>query len=264
MSSPAEPVVVGESAARVGFGARTPWSAGGAIVFAVLSLLLASAAAFGAIRLYFQIVKTISPTAGIEMAAQHITQTNTMFAMAAMQTVMIVLVLWAAGRFGGVRRAVLSLPGGLPIGEFLLGLAGMALILLPYNLLIYWLSPDRYFNDLRLFADLARSPAAWIAALVVTIGAPLSEELLFRGFLLPAIVKTQLGLAGGVVLASAGWTAMHAGYSPLGLLEVFLIGLYFGWLVLRTGNVWLPMALHAFYNGLQFAVLAQWPLPGSS
>ena len=30
-------------------------------------------------------------------------------------------------------------------------------------------------------------------------------------------------------------------------------------LVRRTGNLWLTIALHALYNGLQLAALALWP-----
>ena len=54
---------------------------------------------------------------------------------------------------------------------------------------------------------------------------------------------------------------MHMGYSILGLAEVFMIGLYFCWLMWRFGNLWLTIALHAFYNGAQFLILTQVPLP---
>ena len=40
-----------------------------------------------------------------------------------------------------------------------------------------------------------------------------------------------------------------------------MIGLYFCWLMWRKGNLWLPIVLHAIYNGAQFLVLTQVPLP---
>jgi membrane protease YdiL (CAAX protease family) len=98
----------------------------------------------------------------------------------------------------------------------------------------------------------------WLVGLAVIVGAPLAEELLFRGFLLPALTKTRRGFWGAAVVTTIGWTALHF-YSIAGLIEVFMIGVYFAWLVRRYGTLWLPMALHALYNGLQFAVLAWWP-----
>ena len=52
------------------------------------------------------------------------------------------------------------------------------------------------YADLRPFVRLFGEQ--WVLALlVVGIGAPLSEELLFRGFLLSALARSRLGFAGG-------------------------------------------------------------------
>jgi membrane protease YdiL (CAAX protease family) len=56
---------------------------------------------------------------------------------------------------------------------------------------------------------------------------------------------------------------MHLGYSGVGLLEVFIIGLYFCWLMWRFGNLWLTIILHGLYNGLQMLILMLIPLPGA-
>ena len=105
------------------------------------------------------------------------------------------------------------------------------------------------------FEEFIRSDAWWLAVLVIGLGAPVMEELLFRGFLFPALAQTRIGLIGAAVSTSAGWAALHAGYSSLGLIEVFAVGLYFSWLLVRTGSLRVPMFCHAAYNLAVVALL---------
>lgn len=240
------------------FGARTPWTAGAAAVFALFALAVAIGLTWIARPLY----ATLGPLLvrdGPGLADNHGMLAASMLAMLLMQGTLIGLVWWGAGRFGGERRRVLSLAPDLPGNALLVGLGGMAALLIPYNLAVYLLFPTEFARDLRPFFELARSPAVWLASLVVTVGAPLSEELLFRGFLLPALVKTSRGFIGAAVLTTIGWTALHLGYSILGLVEITMIGFYFAWLMRRFENLWLPIILHALYNGLQLLALALLP-----
>jgi membrane protease YdiL (CAAX protease family) len=117
------------------------------------------------------------------------------------------------------------------------------------------------YTDLRPFVQIVGGPGWLLALFVVGVGAPLSEELLFRGFLLPALAKSRLGFAGAAVLSSGLWTALHAGYTPQGIAEVFLVGLFFSWLLWRTGSLRVAMFCHALYNSLLVLVLRHVPLP---
>ena len=118
------------------------------------------------------------------------------------------------------------------------------------------------FADLRPFVRLIGGTEWLLAFLVVGVGAPLSEELLFRGFLQSALAGSRLGFFGASLVTSALWTALHAGYSLAGILEVFLIGLFFSWLLWRTGSLRVAIFCHAFYNSLIVLVLRHVPLPG--
>ena len=80
------------------------------------------------------------------------------------------------------------------------------------------------YVDLRPFVELVRGPDWMLAAAVIGIGAPLSEELLFRGFLLSALAKSRLGFWGAALIATALWTSLHIGYTVVGILEVSIIG----------------------------------------
>lgn len=237
------------------FAQRTPWTAGAAGFFALLTLGFSIGTAYLAQPLLSVLSAWMT---GSSRSVSHGAVINMMLTMFVMQIAIIALVWWGAARFGGRRKQVLSLRSSLPFGLFLYGLVGMVGLLLPYNLLIYFVWPSSFAADLRPFWDLAHSPAVWLAAVVVGVGAPLSEELLFRGFLLPALAKTQHGLAGAALIATCGWTALHS-YSLAGTCEVFLIGIYFAWLMWRFANLWLPIALHALYNLVQLAALALWP-----
>ena len=58
------------------------------------------------------------------------------------------------------------------------------------------------YADLRPFVQLFGE--RWVLALlVVGIGAPLSEELLFRGFLLSALAGSRVGFWGGALITTA-------------------------------------------------------------
>ena len=110
-------------------------------------------------------------------------------------------------------------------------------------------------NDLSDMIGLFRGPFWPLAMIVIGIGAPLSEELLFRGFLQTALVPTRLGYWGASVVTTAIWTAMHAGYSIAGLVEVFMIGLMFTWFLRRTGSLRVSLVCHAIYNSGIAAIL---------
>lgn len=237
--------------------ARTPWSAGAATVFGAVAVAMAVLVAGVAQPLHAALGEWIGQGRGAPGQNAGLVA-NTMITLIVMQAVMAGMAWWGAGRFGGDRMRVLSLEGGLSLTPFLWGLGGMIALLGPYNLLVYSLFPQHFATDLRPMWDLARSPVNWLVGIAVVIGAPVAEELLFRGFLLPALTKTSRGFWGAAIVTTLGWTALHF-YSLAGLIEVFTIGVYFAWLVRRYGTLWLPMALHALYNGLQFAVLASWP-----
>ena len=239
------------------FGDRTPWSAGAATVFACITI----AVAYGVARMAQPLHAPLGMWLGGARTRPGIDAgltVNTMLTMLVLYGVVIAMVWWGAARFGGVRPRVLSLGPRPRLATVLASLAGMIALLAPWNLAVYLLWPDQFADDLRPFWEFARSPAVWLAALVLVVGAPLSEELLFRGFLLPALTKTRHGFRGAAVLTTLGWTLLH-GHSILGLIEVGLIGLYFSWLMWRHASLWLPIGLHALYNSVQLAALALWP-----
>jgi membrane protease YdiL (CAAX protease family) len=173
------------------------------------------------------------------------------------QVVIIALTWWAAGLFGGNRREVLQADRGAPgVGEVVTAVAGLTLVLGIFNALVYLLRPDLFLADMQQFLPMIQKPFWPLTALGVGVGAPLSEELLFRGFVLSALAQWRFGFWPAALLLNAVWTAFHLGYSVVGLIEVFIGGVYMSWLLWRSGSIWLPIICHAVTNCTFLVILA--------
>ncbi|MGI9423415.1 MAG: CPBP family intramembrane glutamic endopeptidase [Hyphomicrobiaceae bacterium] len=114
---------------------------------------------------------------------------------------------------------------------------------------------DDVLRDLDVFKRLLADTPIVLPILVLCIGAPISEEILFRGFLLGRLAHTRLGFLGAALIATVGWTALHWGYSEVGMVEVFIAGLLFSWALWRSRSLWVPIAFHGAYNGCVLAVI---------
>jgi membrane protease YdiL (CAAX protease family) len=188
-----------------------------------------------------------------------------MATLGAWQITVIVLTLLAGTLLGSSVRDALTLraPAGGPL-VYLSAIGCMAILQTILSVVQYYAVSGDMFGDLRPFAELAAGPDWLLAFLVVGIGAPLSEELLFRGFLLSALAKTRGGFGSAAFVTTALWTGLHAGYSLIGIFEVFTIGLLLSWILWRTGSLRVPILCHALYNSLIVIVLMFVPLPSSS
>jgi membrane protease YdiL (CAAX protease family) len=110
----------------------------------------------------------------------------------------------------------------------------------------------------KFVTDLYRSgrDSGWLPLLVISlaVAAPLVEESVFRGFLLPGLAASWHGAWGAIVLTSVAWAALHAQYEPFYLIQIVVLGAVFGWLRLKSGSTILTMILHGMLN---LASLAQ-------
>jgi uncharacterized protein len=103
--------------------------------------------------------------------------------------------------------------------------------------------------------------ALWLLVIAFCVAAPMSEEILARGFLYRGWAESKLGVPGAIVLSSAAWTALHLQYDWFFFGEVFCIGLLLGYLRYRSGSTWLTIVIHGL-NNLAATVQTLW-LTGS-
>lgn len=104
----------------------------------------------------------------------------------------------------------------------------------------------------RMASSALGAPGIALFVLSVVLLAPISEEFLFRGFLLPRLTA-KWGETGALVTSSGLFMLLHPHYGiymPL----IFLYGWVFGWTRLRSGSLKVPILLHMAVNGLATAV----------
>jgi uncharacterized protein len=95
-----------------------------------------------------------------------------------------------------------------------------------------------------------------IAFFGVTLG-PLCEELIFRGFLMPLLVRS-FGALTGVLVAAAPFTLLHGSeyaWNWQRLAIIFLVGAAFGWMRHRSGSTAAATVMHCAYNLVFFVLL---------
>jgi membrane protease YdiL (CAAX protease family) len=102
------------------------------------------------------------------------------------------------------------------------------------------------FDEGRLLASVGGGWRGVLFAAVI-LGAPLSEEIVFRGYLLPALAG-RFGIVRAVVGQALLFSLIHL--DPIGFAPRLLLGLVFGWLVILSGSLWSSIAAHALNNGL--------------
>jgi membrane protease YdiL (CAAX protease family) len=113
-------------------------------------------------------------------------------------------------------------------------------------------------NPITQMLDDPRS-RVFVVLFAVTL-APVAEELIFRGFLQPLLMRT-LGTVGGILAAALPFGLLHFqeyGNEWRHALLVALAGAAFGWMRHRSGSTKASSLMHASYNALElFAYFAQ-------
>jgi len=142
--------------------------------------------------------------------------------------------------------------------QLLLGAAGLILTVLAWEVVSRSLGREATPG---FMADLLKSGrdkgAALLLLFAFSVAAPMSEEVLARGFLFRGWSASFLRVPGAIILSSLVWTSVHLQYDFYFLAEVFSIGLWFGYMRHRANSLWLTIMLHAL-NNMTAVVLTMW------
>jgi uncharacterized protein len=100
----------------------------------------------------------------------------------------------------------------------------------------------------------------WTTVLAAGIIAPIGEEVLFRGYIYPAM-KRVLGAIPSALITSLLFAAIHNNAAGLPTLTILAVALTVAYE--RTGSLLVPMAMHALFNctNLLTAALMAGPKP---
>lgn len=80
--------------------------------------------------------------------------------------------------------------------------------------------------------------------------APILEEVTFRGVALGALVVRGVPPLMAMALSSAAFTFLHLQYSIPALIVVFVAGMGFAWLRLKSGSMLVPILAHIAANSM--------------
>ena len=147
-------------------------------------------------------------------------------------------------------RGWVALPGAVLVGLGLFLVGALALRWLVGN------APSAAAEELaaRLTALLTSTPS-WLVVLVLAVIPAVCEELVFRGWMLSALVgeKPSRGkMFAAVVMQAALFSVVHL--LPERLPTTFAMGLVLGWIALRTGSLLPGILCHAVHNAVPVAV----------
>ena len=187
---------------------------------------------------------------------------------------------WAAEIFGRVLLigAIVHVALGERHGQPEdLGLRGQTLRNIGIGLLgflalqpIFWLIVAFQFRTMEeipmqdAMQSLLLTQSPWVLGLglfVAVVLAPISEELLFRGFLQPALER-WFGGAGAVLVAGLFFSMAHMDLHVLAPL--LLLGLTLSYIFYRTRSLAGPIALHMAFNAVAVSWILALKFPGFS
>jgi membrane protease YdiL (CAAX protease family) len=112
---------------------------------------------------------------------------------------------------------------------------------------------DRIDDNARQVTDLIDTPLKMLVmAVILVVGAPLAEEILYRGALTSGL-RNRLGVVVSIAVSSIVFGAIH--FQPLQFPALALFGGLLGYLAHRAGSIWPAVVCHATFNATTLVAL---------
>ncbi|MBC6607742.1 CPBP family intramembrane metalloprotease [Hymenobacter sp. BT188] len=161
------------------------------------------------------------------------------------KALIVVLLIW---RIPAVRRHRLRLLAAreIPLVYWLLPLLVLAQMALR-TLVIFLHLPNWMSDSMR---KLSGFPG--LSFFVICVSAPILEELLFRGLLLPGLLKNYSPRK-AILQSSLLFGIIHL--NPAQVVSAFLLGLFLGWLYYRTQSLAACIVVHFLNNAMAWIAM---------
>jgi membrane protease YdiL (CAAX protease family) len=133
--------------------------------------------------------------------------------------------------------------------DLAIGIAGLIVLIVLSDALLY-LSGRALVTSFQLQSYTTAVAEGWLLpmTLAAIIVAPAGEEALFRGFLYRGWARSDRSTWPAIIVISLLWAALHVQYDWTGGVQIFVIGLFLGWMRWRSGSTVLTFVLHALFN----------------
>jgi membrane protease YdiL (CAAX protease family) len=172
----------------------------------------------------------------------------------AVSIIVLAAVAMVAARSGGLTRIDLRLvslaPGPLLAAAGLTTAAGVALMALGRFLDV----PEPPLVDFLV----PRTGSERIAFAGLSLTAGIGEELVFRSFLIGALLQTGASVTTAVAISVVAFALSHAYQGVLGVIRVALLGVVLTGPFLLTGSVYPSVIAHAALDMIAGILLADW------
>jgi len=123
---------------------------------------------------------------------------------------------------------------------------------LGYNDLMIKLGVEQVQDTVAIFQKENNVVVLILMGITATLVAPICEEVVFRGYLYPA-VKRFAGPWMSALCTALMFSAAHGSLSAL--VPLFIFGLVLAALYEFTGSIWAPIAAHFLFNGATVVIL---------
>ncbi len=143
---------------------------------------------------------------------------------------------------------------GLPIGV-VCPLVLVPLVYLPLESI--WpdtFTEERLEENATSLVDRADGATMLLLVVLVVIGAPIVEELVFRGLLQRPALRSSVPPLLVVVVVGAVFAAIH--FRPVEYAGLFAFGVLLGLMAWRTGRLAMPILAHVAFNATGLAAVA--------
>ncbi len=93
----------------------------------------------------------------------------------------------------------------------------------------------------------------FLFAIMIMVGAPIVEEIAFRGLIFNSLRKKGVGAAWTIIITAVLFSAFH--FEPIRFFLLLPIGLVYGWVRWKTGSLGAAMVAHGVNNAPAALVL---------
>lgn len=100
-------------------------------------------------------------------------------------------------------------------------------------------------DTVSIFAEIDQAPILILMVILTVIGAPLSEEILFRGCLY-RFLKARMPLIVAMLLSGLLFALLHP--NLMSFAPLFLLGIVLAYAYERTGSIKVPILIHGIFN----------------
>jgi len=129
------------------------------------------------------------------------------------------------------------------------GIAALVVLIAAGDALLYLTTRD-LVTAFQVQSYTTAAAAGWVPAMLAAaiLIAPAGEEVVFRGFLFRGWARSPRSVWPAIVVISILWAILHIQYDWTGVFQIFVIGLFLGWMRWRSGSLVLTIMLHSLFN----------------